>query len=157
MLRLYLMNEFLIIFCHVGELAAIALPYVLAPCAQPKSLILKVVALLVVEVSSVQIVLPPIIVIALLGACEIAEAQTGLCPPEIFLGPMNLPQHDGFFEQQKQESAISVVLPEMSQLIRAGCERSLRVEHAPIIDRLQLPKVTHKNHRDVAKRAIVRV
>ena len=45
----------------------------------------------------------------------------------------------------------------MSQPLRAGCERSLRVEHAPIIDRLQLPKVIHKNHRDVAKRAVVRV
>ena len=64
---------------------------------------------------------------------------------------MYLLQHDGLLEQRKQESALSVMLPEMSQFLRACCKRSLCVKHAPVINRLQLSKITHEDHRDVAK------
>ena len=76
MQRLNLVNEILLVFSHVGELAAIALTHVLTSGAQPKSFVFKVLTLLGVEVSTVQIVLSSIFIIPLFGACEIAETQT---------------------------------------------------------------------------------
>jgi hypothetical protein len=101
----------------VGELAAVALPDVLTSGAEPQSFIFKVVTLLSVEVSPVQVMLSPIIIIPLFGARKISETQTGLCPPEILLGSMDLLQHDGLLEKSEQESALPVVLPEMLQLL----------------------------------------
>ena len=98
MLGLNLVNEILVVFRHVGELAAIALPHVLTSGAQPNSFVFKVFALLGVEVFTVQIVLSPMVVIPLLGARDDAEAQTGFRLPEIILRPMDLLQHDGLLE-----------------------------------------------------------
>ena len=75
MLGLHLVYEILIVFRHVGELAAIALPHVLTSGAQPESFVLKVLALLGVEMSTVQIVLSPMIVIPFSCACDIAETD----------------------------------------------------------------------------------
>ena len=75
-----LVNEILIVFRHVGELAAIALPHVLTSGAQPESFVFKVVALLCVEVSTVKIVLSPMVVIPLLGARGVAQAQADRTP-----------------------------------------------------------------------------
>ena len=96
-----LVNEILTVFRHVGELAATALPHVITSGAQPNSFVFKVLALLGVEVSTVQIMLPPMVVISLPGARGVAEAQTGLCPPEILLRAMDLLQHDGLRELAK--------------------------------------------------------
>ena len=76
MLGLNLVNELLVVFRHVGELAAIALPDILTSAAEPQSLIFKVSTLLGVEVSTVQIMLSPIIIIPLFGARAIVETQT---------------------------------------------------------------------------------
>ena len=93
-----LVNEILVVFRHVGELAAIASSHVLTSGAQPDSFVFKGFALLGVEVSTVQIMLPPMVVISPPGARGVAEAQTGLCPPEILLRAMDLLQHDGLLE-----------------------------------------------------------
>ena len=73
MLGLNLVNELLVVFRHVGELAAIALPDVLTSGAEPQSFIFKVRALLGVEVSPVQIMLSPIVIILIFGARAIAD------------------------------------------------------------------------------------
>ena len=70
------MNQLLLVFRHVSELAAIALPFIFTSGAQPQSLVLKICALFLIEVSTVKVVLSPIIIITFFGAREIAEAKT---------------------------------------------------------------------------------
>lgn len=93
------MDQVLLVFRHVGKLASIALPDVLTPGGEPQSFVFEVFTLLGVEATPVQIMLSPIIIIPFFGAGEISEAQTGLCPPEIILGSMDLLQHDGLLEK----------------------------------------------------------
>ena len=76
-----MVNQLLLVFRHLSELAAIALPYIFTSGAQPQSLILKMRTLFLIEMSTVQVVLSPIIIITFFGAREIAETQAGLCPP----------------------------------------------------------------------------
>ena len=64
---------------------------------------------------------------------------------------MDVLQHDGLLELRQQELAVVVVPPEMLQLLRASRPGSLRIAHAPIIDRLQLPKVAHQDHGHVGE------
>jgi hypothetical protein len=99
MLGFNLVYELLLVFRHVGKLAAIALSDVLTPGAEPQSFVFKVFTLLCVEVPPVQIMLSPIIIIPFFGAGEISEAQTRFCPPEILLGSMDLLQHDCLLEK----------------------------------------------------------
>ena len=70
---------------------------------------------------------------------------------------MDVLQHDGLLELRQQEPAVVVVPPEMLQLLRASHPGSLRVAHAPVIDRLQLPKVAYQDHGQAAERAVVRI
>ena len=151
-----LVDEFLLIFRLVGQLPAITLPHVFASCAQPHSFVFKVFFLLLVEVTPVQVMLSPIIVISFFGACEISEPQTGLRPPEVLFRSVYLLQHDGLFEQCEQLSSFAVMFPEVSDLFGACVKRGFGVAHAPIINGFKLPKVAHENHRYFAERAVER-
>ena len=66
------MHELLVVFGHLCELATVALPHVLTPGAQPQGFVFEIIALLGIKVAPVEIVLTPVIVIAILGASEIA-------------------------------------------------------------------------------------
>ena len=57
---------------------------------------------------------------------------------------MGVLQHDGILELCQQELVVAVVALEMLQLLRAIHPGSLRAAYAPIIGRLQLPKVAPK-------------
>ena len=68
-----LVNELLTTFCHASEFATVALSHILAARAQPQSFVFEVLDLLGIQVSSVKVMLSPVIEIAFLGASEIAE------------------------------------------------------------------------------------
>jgi hypothetical protein len=95
---MYLVHKQLTILGQAREFATIPGTDILAPCAEPQSLVLKVVLLFLAEMASVDIMLTPPIIISFLRAAEISEPQARLRPPHVILGPVDSLQHDGLVE-----------------------------------------------------------
>ena len=89
-----LADELLLILGHVCQLATVPSTHIFAAGTQPDSLVLKILFLLLAQMSTVQIVTAPPIVV-LLCALEIAQAQTLLGPGHVVARTMNVLQHDG--------------------------------------------------------------
>ena len=69
-----LVDQCFLIFGHVCQLSAITFPYIYAAGTQPNCFVLEVIALCLVEMSAIQIMASPIIIIALLGTLEVSQA-----------------------------------------------------------------------------------
>ena len=75
MLRLNLMYQFSVVLCHVRELPTIALAHVLTESAEPDCLFFKVIFLFLCQMSVIEVVRTPPVIISFSRACEVAKAQ----------------------------------------------------------------------------------
>ena len=78
----------------------------------------------------------PVVVVALLGASEMAEAQARLRPPHVRLGAVDPGEHDRLVKRLHEELALARMPPEMAHVLRAGRVCGLQVAHAPVADGL---------------------
>ena len=109
------MDEDLLVFCRLCQLATIAAPDVLTAGAQPYCLCFEILLLLVVEVAVLEIVKSPDIVVALFRASKIAQAQARLRPPHVFAVELLLNVSDdaaesSFWNKQLSASLVSSYL-----------------------------------------------
>ena len=99
----------------------------------------------------------PVVIIAFLGACEVAKAQARLRPPHVRFGAMDPAQHDRLLHLPHQGVAEKRMSPEMAHVLGGGLVCGLLIAQAPIANRLQLAKVTNQDNADVTERTLVRI
>ena len=87
-------DEIIPVLGHMREFPAIATADILAPSAQPNRFVLEVCLLGLAQVTAVQVVLPPPIVMVVFGESAISESQTRLRPPDIPLRPVDLVEEE---------------------------------------------------------------
>ena len=68
------------------------------------------------------------------GAYEVPKTQAGFCPFLVFLGAMDVAEHDCLFESLTKLSTLSLVLPQVIHILWASVVIRLSLAHAPIVD-----------------------